>query len=297
MPWELDYALLTFTQLKKSQYHLPSDVEITINTALNLSSYVINWEQTKLPQDYFVEKYNTLSLLLEDYKHISRVYKGEEMYGFFDLQRDSINKETDYYIHICPDIYFSEYVLYYLIEAAKQIKNKYFVLNPQHRKLTDPTWDPTTDKNYVGISYKKCNDISIFDIRHNNKQSEDLSIEPVFSPKFAGWCDLYSKEFYEELVPIQDDWKGYGPWDWYSTLLLTALKQTNNTVDFQQYILRSQTIGDYWIGNWKKEDGLSGYYKKFIVKNEIPSQRAAFEGKMITYIEKGLQMLKQKGII
>jgi hypothetical protein len=68
MPWELDYALLTFTQLKKSQYHLPSDVEITINTALNLSSYVINWEQTKLPQDYFIEKYNTLSLLLEDYK-------------------------------------------------------------------------------------------------------------------------------------------------------------------------------------------------------------------------------------
>jgi hypothetical protein len=27
---------------------------------------------------------------------------------------------------ICPDVYFSEYALTYLIESAKQITNKYF---------------------------------------------------------------------------------------------------------------------------------------------------------------------------
>ena len=30
MPWEIDYALLTFTQLKKSKYFLEDDVNITI---------------------------------------------------------------------------------------------------------------------------------------------------------------------------------------------------------------------------------------------------------------------------
>ena len=61
--------------------------------------------------------------------------------------------------------------------------------------------------------------------------------------------------------------------------------------------LRGQTIGDYWTGPFHLVDGLSGYYKKFIVKNEIPNQRLEFEGKLLSYAEKGLQMLKQKGIL
>ena len=38
MPWEIDNALITYTQLKKSHYYLPNDVNITIETVLNLSS-------------------------------------------------------------------------------------------------------------------------------------------------------------------------------------------------------------------------------------------------------------------
>ena len=35
MPWEIDYALLTFIQLKKSKYHLPQNVNIIIDSVLN----------------------------------------------------------------------------------------------------------------------------------------------------------------------------------------------------------------------------------------------------------------------
>ena len=70
MPWEIDYALLTFQQLKRSKYYLPDDVTITINSALNLSSFLINWNESKLPKEYFIEKYKTLSILLNDYNHI-----------------------------------------------------------------------------------------------------------------------------------------------------------------------------------------------------------------------------------
>ena len=66
MPWEIDYTLLTFQQLKKSKYYLPEDVNITINSALNLSSFLINWDESKLPKEYFIEKYKTLSILLKD---------------------------------------------------------------------------------------------------------------------------------------------------------------------------------------------------------------------------------------
>jgi hypothetical protein len=55
MPWEIDYALLTFTQLKKSKYYLPENVNITIDSALNLSSYLINWDESKLPKEFLLK--------------------------------------------------------------------------------------------------------------------------------------------------------------------------------------------------------------------------------------------------
>jgi hypothetical protein len=296
MPWDIDYALLMFTQLKKSQYHLPEDVKITIDAELNLSSYIINWKESKLPKEYFIEKYNTLLLLLDGYHVVTNVYDGDELYGHLDQQRRIVSPEVDYYMNICPDVYFSEYTLAYLIESAKHIEDKYFIINPQHRKLTDDTWNPTTDPSYVNTPFEKCNDISIFDIRNNTKTKQpEVYLTPVEKIKFAGWCDLYSKAFYEDLVPIHNDWHGYGPWDLYCMLIMNFAGQLG--VKSQQYLLRGLTIGDYWTGPLHPVDGLSGYYKKFIVKNEIPNQRLEFEKNMLSYAEKGLQMLKQKGII
>jgi hypothetical protein len=63
MPWEIDYALLTFIQLKKSKYHLSKDTNIIIDSVLNLSSYTVDWGQSKLPKEFFIEKYNQISSL------------------------------------------------------------------------------------------------------------------------------------------------------------------------------------------------------------------------------------------
>ena len=68
MPWEIDYVLLSFTQLKKSKYHLSDEDNVTVETVLNLSSYVIDWNQSKLPKEFFIEKYNQLSILLRKIK-------------------------------------------------------------------------------------------------------------------------------------------------------------------------------------------------------------------------------------
>jgi hypothetical protein len=299
MPWELDYALLTFTQLKKSKYHLPKDVEITINTVLNLSPYLINWEESKIPKEYFIEKYNTLSLLLKDYKHNSRVYKENKLYGFFDLQRESISKETEYYVHLCPDIYFSEYALTYLIESAKLINNKYFVITPQVSKVGDEDWNKITNPKYLDIPYNDYLKVDVFDIRYDNKNSnEKIKLLPLNNSKFAGWLDLYNKAFYEELCPIQDDWKGYGPWDHYSMIISDFCKK--NQVDYQQYLLQGETIWMYPSGPLISDniDGFSKYYKNILtLTSDKHNQRAVFESKMQEYLQKGIQNLKNKNII
>ena len=52
MPWEIDYALFSFSQLKKSLYYLPQDVEFIIETELILSDYIIDWSKSKLFKEF-----------------------------------------------------------------------------------------------------------------------------------------------------------------------------------------------------------------------------------------------------
>ena len=60
MPWEIDHALLIADKLKQSiQYIDPLD-KIYIDTALNLSSSVIDWNASKLPKEYFIKRYESI---------------------------------------------------------------------------------------------------------------------------------------------------------------------------------------------------------------------------------------------
>lgn len=298
MPWEIDNALLTFTQLKKSYYHLPEDANVTIETVLNLSSKFVDWNESKLPKEFFITKYDDLSLLLSDYNHIKRVYDGDEIYGFLNLQKESISEEVDYYIGVCPDMYFSEHLLALLIESTRVIKSEYFVVTPQIYKKWDNTWDEITDENYLSVPYSDWDKADVYKTIHEIESNQnEMSLVPVNKSKWAWWFDLYNKKFYEELCPVQSDWQGYGPWDWYSMML--SEKALNAGVNFQQYLLKGQTILDISTG-FLKEMGFSSYYTKFLtlIPDYSPNvQRKIFESKMLEHLQKGFNMLKEKNII
>jgi hypothetical protein len=298
MPWEIDNALLTFTQLKKSYYHLPEDANVTIETVLNLSSKFVDWNESKLPKEFFITKYDDLSLLLSDYNHIKRVYDGDEIYGFLNLQKESISEEVDYYVGVCPDMYFSEHLLALLIESTRVIKSEYFVVTPQIYKKWDDTWDEITDENYLSVPYSDWDKADVYKTIHEIESNQnEMSLVPVNKSKWAWWFDLYNKKFYEELCPVQSDWQGYGPWDWYSMML--SEKALNAGVNFQQYLLKGQTILDISTG-FLKEMGFSSYYTKFLtlIPDYSPNvQRKIFESKMLEHLQKGFNMLKEKNII
>jgi hypothetical protein len=179
MPWQIDYALLTNIQLKKSKYYLGSNIEITIDSHLNLSEYLIDWENSQLPKEFFIRKYNDLAALLKDYKHNSIIYDGKENYGLLDMQKIAYGEEFDYYIPMCPDMYFSEHLLFSLIEAAKSVKNKYTVITPEIYKMWDSTWDEITNKKYLSVPYNEWDKGDIFDVRYDLKTSDDdLYLDP-----------------------------------------------------------------------------------------------------------------------
>ena len=296
MPWEIDFALISFLQLKKSKYHIDPSVDIKITAVLNMSDYLINWDNTKLPKGLFKQKFKDLGALLIDYEYNPVIIEGDQIYGILDMQKASYEPDVDYYINITQDMYFSETLLASMIEATKHIKNKYFIVTPEIYKMWDKSWDEITNEKYLNIPYEDWNKADIFDIRYELKTSgNEMSLYPTQRSKWAWWFDLYSKEFYEDFAPVQEDMKGYGAWDWY-TLMLTEYAK-NKGADFQQYLLRGQTIFEYPIGPLKAR-GFTGYYKDYFnIRVGTGEQRQQFEANMQSYLEKGIKHLQQKGII
>lgn len=285
MPWEIDYFHLFAIQMKKSKYYIDSTQDnIEISVVLNLSDYIINWKDSKLPKQFFIQKFESLAPLLKDYKFTPKIYEGSQLYGHLDFQRESKDEKTDFYISTSPDMYFSETLLKNVIDGSKIITNKYFVITPEISKLWDSTWDEITHHQYKDIDYKNWDKVDIFNIRNDVKNIQDeICLEKVNQNKWAGWWDLYSKSFWEDLCPVEEYFTGYGPYDWYGMLVCEIAKKNN--IDFEQYVLRNQVIFEYSVGPLKN-DGFSKYYKNYITLNQIPNQRQEFEKNMINYINK-----------
>jgi hypothetical protein len=294
MPWELDYSLLHLLQLKKaSQYLLPGDT-IHFDIALNLSSYIIDWEKSKLPKQFFIDKFEVLCKQIDWTDKVRPyIYDEDKLWGHLDFQRDvTVEPNIDYYIVTCPDMWFHEHLLYYLIEYAKKIKSKYFMIAPETHKLWDKTWDELVNKNYKDIPYSEWNKSNIIDIQNTINKSDEPFLKKANNFKWAGWFDLYSKDFVEELIPTFEDWKGYGPIDFFSMIVSDIATQNGAIVE--EYILQNQIVCEYHPN--KEGYNFSDYYKNLLVLNKIENQRQTIESKFPYYIEQWIQYAKTKKI-
>ena len=163
-----------FTKLKKAKYYLPENVSVSIDVALNLSSFLIDWDATKLPKEYFVDKYCTISRLLTDYDLTSKIYDGDRLYGHLDFQREVVSPEVDYYVSICPDMYFHDQLLADMITLAQTVPNEYFVITPQICRMWDGSWESITHPKFaVGPHYGWEKTTDIFDVDHYLHTSEE----------------------------------------------------------------------------------------------------------------------------
>lgn len=294
MPWEIDYAITSFSQLNKSYYYLSDTKNIKIYTLLNLSNYAIDWELSKIPKEYFIEKYNVLLQLLNKYECISKIYDGDNKYGHLNLQRSVYEEYADYYVGICPDIYFSEYTLFYMIESAKKIKNKYFYVTPEICTLWDKSWDVITNKKIGILDYTYWNTRDIFDIDfYLHSANESVILEKTYPLKWAGWFDVYNRAFVEEFGGIFDDWHGYGAWDLYTMNVCEIAKKMG--YDFQQYLLKGQIIFPYSheTSPFKKSDGMVSYYKNNLHIKKHESQLEIFNQNLPYYINKKINDLSK----
>lgn len=292
MPWEIDNCLILFDTLSRARKFTKQIYNIDV--ALNLSSYHVNWEQSKLDKDFFKEKLHYYAKLLEGFNEVNiTIYEGEDNYGHLDLQKAVIKPENDYYICITPDQLFHPSILYYFENSVGLIPEKYFLITAEIPKFWDRSWDIISNENFNHIPYQDAGydflSINRYDALHV-AETDSIDLIKLNTFKFAGWLDLFNKNFYETLVPVPEDWVGYGQWDLYSLLILDYLKHTNFPIDVAQYKLKNAVTISIEYANWNYGDNRS-IYKSRLSLNEIPDARAYYSQHMHEYINKQLNKI------
>ena len=57
MPWELDDANNVFNKIAIANKYLSPDDQLTVDTCLNLSSYIIDWDKSIIPKEFYIKIY------------------------------------------------------------------------------------------------------------------------------------------------------------------------------------------------------------------------------------------------
>lgn len=288
MPWELDYALLSFTQLQKAKHYLNNTDSVYIDITLNLSDYIFDWDSSKIPKDFFINKFKHLQHLLDEYTCRFNIYEKNQLYGGLNMIREASEDHIDYYMILNPDMYFGEKSIYYLIESSKLIHNKYFTITQQLPKLWDHSWDEISHEKYINVKYLEWDTIGISNVRYfNENETTTPSLVKIHSPKWAGWMDLYNKNMWDDVWAYHKDWNGYGACDYYTMYIAYYMKSHN--IDFDQYMLKDQLVYPYYAN--KHSIDYCSYYKNQLVLKNIPNQRDSFNLNLPNYITKGIEYI------
>jgi hypothetical protein len=281
MPWEVDYCLILFDTLGRAKKRTKHRYKIDI--ALNLSTYCINWEQSKLDKDFFAERMESYVKLLSGFDEVNlKIYDGDGNYGHLDLQKAAVKPDNDYYISITPDQLFDPSMLFYFEHATELISEKYYLITAEIPKFWDPSWDIISNSAYSDMSpYPTGYDfltIDRYDALHI-PVTKDVNLVKLNDFKFAGWLDLYSKEFYENLAPVPDHWEGYGQWDLYAMNVIYRLKQLNFPHEITQYKLENGVTTSIEYSNWNYGENRV-IYKSRLSLNMIPDQRERYNNEL-----------------
>ncbi len=251
MPQELDDLHLTLYNLKRNVSMLPEGFDIDLDLTFCLSNELTDWEQTKLPKEYFIDKFNSLSPLW-DWSKSPRINieTGNRILGCVSQRRWSLERASDYEftIWLDTDVFFKDTTLWYMIAAhntAKQSGNPYFIVTPQFVKQWDDTWDIIVNNKYLNhkIDYELEADIFVDTLQDIG----EVSVKPIAGFKFAGgWFTLINNELLR-LVGVPDTFGHYGLEDTFLSSACDLLQKFNHKTNPRQFVLDNHLVGETYV--------------------------------------------------
>ena len=242
-PHEIDNYQLFIHQLRRNLNYVNS--KIIFNPCLNLSNYFYDWEQSKLPSQYFIDKFNQLNNIVSKNITLDPIINfDDEILGALSYKRSFIEKyknQVDAFIWFDSDMIFPDGTLYYLISSFESVNHSNCIITPQITRLWDSTWDILVNQQYLTIPANHDNYFN-FDGYQLYPNSEDKSlIENKAYTKFAsGWCNLLSSGIFKNYISFTENLGHYGIDDTFIMFALDLYKQKGH--DIKQFIIENLIV-------------------------------------------------------
>ena len=247
LPREIDDLERIVNQLKISSHYLEKNDKVVLDFTLNLSDYYTDWSASKLPKDFFVEKYKVMESKSDwTHKYIFEINDGESnrCLGINDKRRNSIREyNPKNFMYLDTDVFFSQFNLAYMFRALDNIKDEYYILNSQILRLWDDGWNIISNDRYIpmGIESKiwlKYDPYGL-DSEVYNYLSE-VKIKKLNDFKFGGgWFNLFSSNLLK-YIDIPDSFGSYGLDDTF--IFECAGIMSKSGYNINQYILDNMLV-------------------------------------------------------
>lgn len=248
LPFEIDRFEHQMFELKKNAAYLSDDDEFVIDATLNLNDLLVDWNKSKIGKQYFIDRFNSLKDIADKAtkrNFIFEISENNECLGVDDKRRTSIRKYAKYcdnFLYLDNDMFYPNTTLKYMIDAAKTIKNKYYILSPQLPKLWEPSWDILVNDSYKNLNFEDstCNKYTTDQFDIFTSDYGEMAVVPIDTFKMGGgWFNIISSN----LLAYTDIPDSFGPYGLDDTFVIDACKiMKSMNVDVQQYVLKNLVV-------------------------------------------------------
>ena len=245
LPHEIDWFEWQSKQFKLGSYYIQDKVIIDVTLNLNL----VDWNQSKLPKQFFIDKFNQIKLLWDWAETQFIIDEEYKCLGCDDKRREAIRSTiADNILYLDSDLLFKPELLNYIIESAKLINQDYYIISPQTVRMWDSSWDIITNKQYLNTPANMETYYANDPFKIITNSFEDLNLIPINQFKFGGgWFNLLSSKLLK-LTDIPDSFGPYGIDDLYVMVCCDIMKQKEYNI--QQYVLENAVVIENFKYRW-----------------------------------------------
>ena len=258
-PYEIDNYQTFIHQLRRNLNYTKD--EIIFSPCLNLSHYFYDWDNSTLPSDYFINRFNELNNIVKEKCKIDETISwGEKILGGLSCKVSSLEKykeEVDAFLWFDSDIIFPDNTIAMLIEGHK-LDPHHCIVSPQIVRLWDDTWDVLVNKDYINTppSYEDYFAFDGYDL-YKHKNEDILLIKNQQGFKFAaGGGTLLSSDLFKDYINLTYHFGHYGSAD--DTFIMGVLDYYKfiKNKNINQYIIQNLVVTENHKHNLNQYNGL-----------------------------------------
>lgn len=243
LPHEIDNLHTTLYNFRRNSELLTKDSSYSFNITLSVNDELIDWDTSKLPKDYFIDKFTDITNTLCKWAPRS-IFQIEQhnfehsILGCVSQRRHTLHYVDDYdfTLWMDNDLFFGDKFLGYLGSAINAIQNngiEYYIVTPQITRQWDTSWDVLVHQDLVSRELNDNLTANVFDL---GLRDAGVSVRPIDTFKAAGgWGTAISNKLLK-LTGIPKSFGHYGLEDTYVLTCAQLLRQSG-IVPVQQYVL------------------------------------------------------------